>query len=35
MAPMVELLMGPMVEPTAEDFLRNIRQALEARRASA
>ncbi|MFV2020154.1 hypothetical protein [Micromonospora sp. LOL_023] len=35
MAPMIELLMGPMVEPTAEDFLRNIRQALEGRRTSA
>ncbi|MFY1638039.1 SRPBCC family protein [Solwaraspora sp. WMMB335] len=35
MAPMVELLMAPMVEPTAEDFLRNIRQALQARRTTA
>ena len=32
MAPMLELLMTPMIEPAAEDFLRNIRQALEARR---
>lgn len=34
MAPMIELLMTPMVEPAAEDFLRNIRQALEARRST-
>jgi carbon monoxide dehydrogenase subunit G len=29
MAPMVELLMRPMVEPAAQDFLREVRQALE------
>lgn len=29
MAPMVELLMRPMVEPAAQDFLGNLRRALE------
>lgn len=29
MAPMIELLMAPMIEPAAQDFLRNIRTALE------
>jgi carbon monoxide dehydrogenase subunit G len=31
MAPMIELLMRPMVEPAAQDFLRNVRQDLEGR----
>jgi carbon monoxide dehydrogenase subunit G len=29
MAPMIELLMAPMIEPAAQDFLRNVRAALE------
>jgi len=29
MAPMIELLMRPMVEPAAQDFLGKLRQALE------
>lgn len=29
MAPMFELLMRPMVEPAAQDFLQGLRQALE------
>lgn len=29
MAPMVELLMRPMVEPAAQDFLGKLRQAIE------
>lgn len=31
MAPMVELLMRPMVEPAAEDFMGKLRHALEGR----
>ncbi|MFC0527716.1 SRPBCC family protein [Phytohabitans kaempferiae] len=29
MAPMIELLMAPMIEPAAQDFLRDVRAALE------
>jgi hypothetical protein len=30
MAPMLELLMGPMLEPAAEDLAAQIRGAVEA-----